>query len=136
MALETPNQVIAAAVVFVQDAMANATFEFRSVSGFESCRLANPADPNGGYLLTLSNPCTNDEGLPQVAGDLDSDMNNADTWITPMHLETGLPGIDDADPYQMAVFGFLPLADSFRFYAQVVKIQTGIDPIPNEPLTP
>lgn len=136
MALETPNQVIAAAVVLVTDAMTDPVFEFRSVAGFESVQLANPADVNGGYLLTMSNPCTNDEGLPQVAGDLNSNFNAADTWITPSHNQYGLPGLDDAEPHQMAVFGFLPNESAFRFYAQVVKIQTGIAPIPGEPLAP
>lgn len=136
MALETPNQTVAAAVVLVQEADTAPTFQFRSVAGFQSVGLVDAGDPLGGYVLDLTNPVTNDEALCWLGADPNLSLEQAFAFVTPSHLESLSPAINALPANRAVAGGYAIVEAAFRFWIQVTAIHSEATPIPGEPLAP
>jgi len=138
MALETPNQTIASAVLLIQgfEDPPNETVEFLSNAGFQSVRFISDVEPELGLVLALSNPVNNNEGQVSIGGDLTLDLSGTQSYITPNHFLTSESSLDALEPHQVAIVSLSPLDDVFRLTVQVSGQQAIVPANPNEPVAP
>lgn len=141
MSLETPDRLCASCVLLFQE-MFNPgaeTVEFRNNIGFKSVAFLDPADPadiDGGVVLDLERPVTNDEGSVYAEADGNIFMvgGASAALITPPHIQGPKPLVNALAPNQVVVAGIIYPNPGGRLSVQVWRVGTTVTPIPGEPL--
>lgn len=137
MALETPNQVHAAAVLLIEDFEdpPNSTITFATNNGFSSVRFLDEDNPDVGIALIMDQPVSNMEGSVYVNGDAFSGQPFAGAYISPMHFQVADPIIDDVPDNQVVIVDVAG-ADVFRMYVMVLGQQALAEAPAGEPVAP
>jgi len=121
MALETPNQVHASALLLVEgfEDPPNSTIVFGTNNGFASVAFIDIDNPDIGIVLAMDQPVSNMEGSAYLGGDPDSGAKDSDAYITPRHYSVGEAIIDDL-PANHVVIDSLEAEDVFRISVFVI----------------
>lgn len=138
MALETPNQVHASAVLLIDnyDDPPNSTVEFAASNGFASVNFLDLDDPDIGLTLEMEQAVNNQEGSVYHSGDPDSSAESAFSYITPTHFETGEALVDDLPANQVALINLSASVSTFRLWLFVIGQRQILEAPAGEPVTP
>lgn len=138
MALETPNLVRASCLLLIENFFDDetATVKFATNNGFSSVRFIDPDEVPVGIVLALDQPLSNMEGSVYLGGDPLAEVSDiAGAYITPLHVATEEPLIDDLDPNQVVVLE-MEGDDVFRLNILVIGQGALLEAPAGEPIFP